>query len=112
MSEIEKLEVIQDKSQIIGEFLEWLQIEKKYIICEKSSGKTIIPVDPQKKCTSDNIADVIYSVNWPVIFDIDKVLAEFFNIDLKKVEEEKKKILKKHREWLKSLPDDANCSTG
>ena len=34
--EHEKLKKIQDQSQIVGEFLEWLSCEHEYFICEKS----------------------------------------------------------------------------
>lgn len=72
--EHEKLEKVHDESQSIGEFIEWLQ--SKYSVCkydEKRFGGTW----------------------WPVTLDITKLLSEYFEIDLQKIEFEKRLMLKR-----------------
>lgn len=74
--EHEKLKEIQDQSQIIGEFLEWLNYEKEYSLCE-----------------CENKYD-----RWqPISENHQKLLAQFFNIDLDKLEQEKRKMLEELR---------------
>ena len=75
-SEHEKLEKINDQSQIIGEFLEWLNYEKGYCLCE-NLGKL---------------------EHWhPVSENHEKLLSQYFNIDLNKLEQEKRQMLEKLR---------------
>jgi hypothetical protein len=71
--ECEKMVAVQDKSQAIGEFIEWLQHYKEYEICH------ICPEEGE------------YA---PIYFSTEELLAEFFEIDLKKVEKERRKMLK------------------
>ena len=71
MSECDKMLAVGDKSQPIGEFLEWL-IGQGLIICK----------------FSDNHGEYI-----PHYEPIERLLARFFGIDLDKVEAEKRKIL-------------------
>ncbi len=68
--ELEKVRAVKDKSQIIGEFLEWLM----------SKGFTI---------ERDGLSFAEPSFN--------RMLAQFFEIDLAKVEEEKRLILERIR---------------
>jgi len=70
--EHEKLQKIQDKSQTIGEFLDWLGYEHEYFICEKS-GK--------------------YQEWYPISQNHQKLLAQYFDINLDKLEQEKKQML-------------------
>lgn len=74
--ECDKLSKVKDKSQIIGEFLEWL-------IC----GNT-----PYMVCEEDRFEDF-----HPMKLSINGLLAEYFNVDLDKVEAEKQEILNKIR---------------
>jgi hypothetical protein len=76
--ECEKMVAIKDKSQAIGEFLEWLQNIKEMTICQLIDGED----------------EMEYS---PTYLNTEKLLAEFFNIDLDKVEEEKRQMLKELR---------------
>jgi len=69
--ECDKLLAIREKSQAIGEFLEWFQ--GKYVIANYY---------PEG---SDNLQ--------PDHIDIEKILAEFFWIDLNKTEDEKRAVL-------------------
>ena len=80
MSELDKLQKIQPKSQTIGEFLDWLNYTKKYAICawvEITKGEW----------------EIIPEGYYPVRTQVEDLLAEYFNIDLKKVEQEKQKML-------------------
>lgn len=76
--EIEKLLTVSDKSQIIGEFLEWLQGERRLVICQ----------------SSDEYADTF----WPALVTINGLLAEFFEIDMELVEKERREILERIRD--------------
>lgn len=67
---LDKMLAIKEKSQVIGEFLEWLSCQN-YTLAKW------------------NDVDKLY----PVRSSIEKLLAEYFNIDLKSAEEEKRKIL-------------------
>lgn len=69
--EHEKLDKVREKSQSIGEFLEWL--DQRGIVSAKWSdgGVTLIPQ---------------YN-------SIERMLAEYFGIDLKEIENEKRQIL-------------------
>lgn len=71
--ELERMNAISKESQTCGEFLVWLREEKKFTLCQ-----------------------TVTSSNWayhPVHVDMTKLLAEFFRIDLNKVEEERRVIL-------------------
>lgn len=74
--EHDKLMLVSEKSQAIGEFLGWLRNSKKIHLC--SIG-----------------ADGEY---YPSFLNINKVLAEFFGIDYEELENEKRHILEKIRE--------------
>lgn len=73
--ECEKMAAVKDQSQKIGEFIEWLRSEKDWEICEwwgkLNHGGS-------------------YS---PARFSTENLLAEFFNIDLDKVEKERRQML-------------------
>lgn len=70
--ECEKMAAVKDQSQIISEFLEWMQHEQKLIICVYSDySRKYIPVDTT----------------------FEKLLAKFFEIDLDKIEEEQRYML-------------------
>jgi hypothetical protein len=69
--EHEKLKKIQDKSQAIGTFLEWLGFEKEIHLCTYGEGDRLYPIPKRKE----------------------ELLAEFFEIDLAKLEAEKQQML-------------------
>lgn len=77
--EHEKLEVIKDESQAIGAFLDWLQNERQPTL---------------QLCAVTNHADHPFQ---PTYFGIQELLAEYFDINLKKIEDEKNKMLKEIR---------------
>ncbi len=71
--ELDKMLAVKDKSQVIGEFLDWLQHDKKIALAHCEDGE-----------------DELY-----MVYDsIETLLAEYFGIDLKKIEEERRAILK------------------
>lgn len=74
--ELDKMKDVQPQSQIIGQFLDWLFHEKHRTIAE-------IPDGMEK---------------WqPVGGSIESILAEYFEIDVSKVENERRAILESIR---------------
>jgi len=73
--EHEKLEKVQEKSQAIGEFLEWLNDEKGLSLAvwgeDEVIGECLYPAHPS----------------------VQDLLAEFFGIDLQVLEDEKQAML-------------------
>ena len=102
-TELEKLEGVKDRSQEIGEFLEWTFSTKNYHIAKYLTDKEYE--------SEDNVywVDGLYGKEqfkrhgirknelMPIHIDIEKLLAEYFEIDLVKVEEERNEILKEVR---------------
>lgn len=72
--ELDKMLANKDKSQTIGEFLDWLQNEKKISLC---------------KVQEDGY--------YPVYTSIQNILGEFFGVDLQKAEKERLAILENLR---------------
>lgn len=70
--ELDKMKSVHNQSQCIGEFLDWLFHEKHRTIAEVPEGMD----------------------EWqPVGGSIEKILAEYFEIDLAKIERERRAIL-------------------
>lgn len=67
--EHEKMKVVQDDSQVIGDFIEWLY-SRDFSICELDGNS-------------------FYRTH----YSIERLLASYFNIDLKKIEQEKLTML-------------------
>lgn len=78
--ECEKLREVHSQSQVIGQFLDWLQHEKRISLAEY---------------------DEYDRLQWAAKKNED-LLAEFFDIDLKKVEEERRAILDELRKANKA----------
>lgn len=76
--EHERLKKVQDKSQAIGEFLEWAHDEKEYVLCWKSY--------------------MTQSRFEPIQVSKELLLAEFYAIDLQKIEQEKRLMLEEMRQ--------------
>lgn len=98
-TELEKLEAISDKSQAIGEFLEWLCGTKNYHIAkylteeEYEREDNVYWVDGLYEKEQFKRHEIGKEELMPIHINIEKLLAEFFEIDLDKVEEERKEIL-------------------
>jgi hypothetical protein len=75
----EKLAQVQEKSQAIGEFLEFLNISKKFWLCQVGGEEG-------------------NHYFFPASYDEQRLIGEFFGIDIDKLEEEKKSMLKTLRE--------------
>ncbi len=72
--ELDKMTKVQDKSQTIGVFLDWLSNEKELEICTYDDDDE----DPAYHSCHETI---------------EQLLAEYFDIDLVKCENERRKIL-------------------
>ncbi len=83
--ECEKLQAVSEKSQELGFFLEWLK--NKYTLCEF--------VEEHKEFFGDNKEDYVW-INegyYQSRDSIENILAEYFDIDMNKVDEERAQIL-------------------
>jgi hypothetical protein len=78
--ELEKMKTISIKSQVIGEFIDWLGTEQ---MCVAQWGAD----------------DPLYPELHPVRLSIEKLLAKYFSIDLNKVDKEKRALL----DYVRSL---------
>jgi len=90
--EHEKLKKIKDKSQVIGDFMSWLNDIKKLYLCTCTD---VAELDGQ-----DDYGD-LEEVFWPAHRDVTKLLGEYFDIDLNKLEKEKVKMLDQIRDGNK-----------
>lgn len=96
MAEIEKMESVQEKSQSIGSFIEEFLREKGVILAKYHKHTEECHVFGKKRydtpqCGITNQQPIVFRYN------IERLLAEYFNIDLDKVEGEKRKILEEIR---------------
>ncbi len=94
--EHEKLKAIQQESQAIGGFLEWLTCTKgirtsRYV---KIWHDEIIQSEED---VPEEDRDDIYEQLMPEQLDINKILAEYYHINLNKLEEEKRAMLEEMR---------------
>ena len=102
-TEIGKLEDISEKSQAIGEFLEWLVGTKNYHIAkyltdeEYESEDNVFWVDGLYEKEQFKRHEIGKEELIHIHIDIEKLLAEFFEIDLDKVEAERREILEQIR---------------
>lgn len=85
-SETEKLKRITETSQEIGEFLEWLRGTKKVVLAKWV---------PHMGLDWDQLVPLLDEGR------TEALLAEYFTIDLSKIEKEKQTLLKEIRERLK-----------
>ena len=90
--EHQKLQNVADKSQAIGGFLEWLTSTKgirtaKYVkVCHDEI------IQSEEDVPEEDRSD-IYEELVPEHLDINKILAEYYEIDLNKLELEKRAML-------------------
>lgn len=83
-TEHEKLKSVQQESQFLGEFLDWMG-ENGYFICKQEE--------------AENYSNHFITVQQHK--SIEQWLSMFLNIDLKKIEVEKQQMLKEIREMNK-----------
>lgn len=79
---------VRETSQAIGRFLDWLTEEKK-IVLAKRAGEVYSTKELFDECIRGD--DLVHIAVFP-----EKLLAEYFKIDLKKVEEERRGLL----DWM------------
>ena len=72
--ECEKLAKVRDKSQVVGTFLEWLRDIKGFELAKYQE------IHPEDRLV-------------PIHYSIESLLAEHFEIDMEKVEQERQQIL-------------------
>jgi hypothetical protein len=90
--ECDKAIAVKEDSQKIGEFLEWLQLEKQMPLCKYGCDDT---------CSSilDMTGNIDCDCNKTTLIrahtGIEELLAEYFDVDLQKVEREKRRLLAK-----------------
>lgn len=90
-SELDKMSKVKNQSQKVGEFVDWLQCEKKIVFCKWHEEKGSL-------FDSDDNCEPFYPGGYyPEFLQVEKTLAEFFGIDLDKIEKEKLKILEQLR---------------
>lgn len=82
--ECDKMLKVQDESQAIGAFLDWLQSERRLTLCE----------------ANDRTFENSFI---PARIGIEDLLAEYFKIDLNKVEKERRAILEECRKQQKAV---------
>ncbi|MHA1952485.1 MAG: hypothetical protein ACW96U_00875 [Candidatus Heimdallarchaeaceae archaeon] len=88
--ECEKLKDAQDQSQTIGEFLEWLEY-RGVVLCVHCNTNSQFFYNPD--LTDEDGFE-------PVQKNREDILAQYFDIDLNKVEQERQQILSKLQEGV------------
>ena len=103
-TELEKLNGVRERSQTIGEFLEWLFGSKNYHLAkyltdeEYESEYNVYWVDGLYEKEQFKRHEIGKEELMPIHIDIEKLLAEFFEIDLIKVEKERSDLIEQIRE--------------
>lgn len=87
--ELDKMSAVRDKSQAIGEFLEWLSGEHKIQLMKE-------PVDKCEDCYDCEDCGTVRMIY--ANFNMERMLADFFEIDLNKCEQERSALLDAIRE--------------
>lgn len=93
--EHEKLAKVHDKSQAIGEFLEWLADERDFVLAVRHQHT--------EDCIEDCGARRGELI--PLAIPVHKLLAEFFDIDEDKLDDEKRAMLEELRRGDKDHQD-------
>lgn len=104
--ECEKMSEVHDRSQIIGEFLEWLQsgaaddtkFERPIFL---AAHRIITEEWNSREGKYEELPEDEWEVSgtrvWSFSYTTEKLLAKFFGVDLNKVEKEKQAMLKELR---------------
>lgn len=86
--ELDKMLKVKDQSQSAGAFLDWLQSEKGFHLAKFHEHDDGCYEKDKRVCGL--VEDNLYSEH----IQIEKLLAEFYGINLNKAEQERTKILK------------------
>ncbi len=89
--ECARARAVMPKSQVIGEFLDWLQTDKKVHLCAMHEHTN--DCKAWRGGAYRIICDFHDGQYTPFSYTIEKLLAEFFHIDLNKMENEKRALL-------------------
>jgi hypothetical protein len=95
--ERDKLCALHGAPQPAGDFLTWLLHSKRLVLCERhehdnACGAPIMRRDPILSEYRDHCG-IRAGHYYPAAYDLTKLLAEFFHIDLQKLEDEKRALL-------------------
>lgn len=96
--ECNKIQEVKGQSHIIGEFMDWLRDEKGWTICVRHEHDDDCYTRVQLSEDDDEgemqrICDCRNGDFIPVPLQMEQLLAEFFEIDLNKVEQERSQLL-------------------
>ena len=113
---LDKMIENKDESQSIGEFIDWLQSEKEITLCYHEAGhyEYFDDKDGAQIKKMSKLEARLWRANnpekcewiegyYPKRDNIEQLLADFFGVDLKKAEKEKRKVLEYTRND-KTLP--------
>jgi hypothetical protein len=92
--ELDRLEKIKEQSQLCGDFLKWLQT--KYRMLNK-----------RESFNTEDVVHIAYYYSSPI--NISELLAEFFDIDLNEIENEKEQMLKELSNKEEKKPKIHKC---
>ena len=95
MSEHDKLALAQERSQEIGNFLEWLSGEELVICRWKERYSETVDIEPSFFYPSGKIIHTDQAEFLPANENVEKLLARYFGIDLDLLEQEKREMLEK-----------------
>jgi hypothetical protein len=94
---LDKLKSVSDKSQAIGAFLEWLQSEQKVQLMRYHEHNDSCRDEDDEDEFVCGLDDEMF----PNHSSIEQLLADYFEIDLKEVEKERRALL----DWQRELND-------
>lgn len=96
MTELEKMKAVMDESQAIGEFIAWLRDVQNLSICQwhEDRREVIDEDEPHDKSWNIRFRPAHFTL---IHTSIEGLLAKYFDIDLKKVEQEKMEVLNEFR---------------
>ena len=92
--ECEKLAAVSEDSNKIGAFLDWMRNEKELVIGRRHSVEVLHEIEQQEDPDGygTDYGD-LEEVIMPVSVRIEKMLADYYDIDLDKVEDERRAML-------------------
>jgi len=94
--EHEKLRAVVGKSQTIGDFLEWLEDEKRWFLAAAGVPPALEEPEDRRPDIVDAFSSIVEQVRSEIVrvhYTIPDLLAEFFGIDQGKLEAEKLAML-------------------
>lgn len=100
--ECDRMQDVKDKSHAIGEFMDWLREEKGWTVCEEHHHdddclERVARFEDDEEGDVQQICGCLEGQYIPVPIRMEQLLAEFFEIDLDKVEEERQALLAEQR---------------